>query len=344
MNKADRKNKRPAGASEPSRPARRLGSADPQKRRKTVVFACWAVLGLLTAVGLIVGMRALQGRVLRKRYQGLHGRAQVRLVRTPQWMPASLAREIAGDLTPPKASLADADLARKVYRRAAANPWVRQVRRVFVRPNTGAPGGLVETDLAFRRPVARIRKETQYVYVDADGYRLPITQVPMWVLTFCDRQGKRVRQVSYLARGEIPAAWRRAAQKIHYVAIDGVATGPPPPGWQWTGEDLAAGLKLVLLVRRRPYHAQITLIDVRNHAGRITRNEPQLRMYAQIGRGRPTDIRFGRFPAPGGGDYVISPQRKLSYLDEYVTAHGGRLAGVNSYLDLRFDELHVSIN
>jgi hypothetical protein len=342
MKKADRNSRRRDEAAGRSRLRARDG--EPRRRRRLAALAAWGIPGVLLVALAVVGMPALRDRILRKQYRGPKGQARACLTRAPRWMPESLAREIVADLTPPKANLADPRLAQKVYERAAANPWVARVRRVHVRPNADGPGGIVEATLDFRRPVARIRTETRYVYVDADGHRLPVSQVPMWVVTFCDRGGKIVRQVSYLARGEVPAAWRPHAQRIHYVAIDGVATGSPPPGWQWTGDDLAAGLRLVQLVNTRPYHAQITLIDVRNHGGRITRNEPELRMYAQIGRGRPTDIRFGRFPAPGGGDYVISPQRKISYLDEYVAAHRGRLAGVNSYLDLRFDELHVSIN
>jgi hypothetical protein len=66
-------------------------------------------------------------------------------------------------------------------------------------------------------------------------------------------------------------------------------------------------------------------------------------MYAEVKGGQPTDIRFGRFPLPGG-DHVVSPERKLSYLDAYATDHKGLLAGINRYLDLRYDELHVSMN
>lgn len=344
MRDTDRKNRRRAEDSRPSRPRLRRADSDGRRRRRLATLAAWGVPGLLLVVAAVVGMPALRDRILRKQYRGPKGRARVCLTEAPRWMPESLARGIVADVTPPQASLADPRLAQNIYERAAANPWVRRVRQVRIRPNADGTGGIVEAALDFRRPIARIRKQTQYLYVDADGHRLPVSQVPMWVVTFRDRRGAILRQVSYLTRGEVPAAWLAGAQRIHYVAIDGVAIGPPPPGWQWTGDDLAAGLRLVRLVSTRSYHAQITLIDVRNHGGRITRNEPELRMYAQIGRGRSTDIRFGRFPAPGGGDYVIGPQRKISYLDEYVAANRGRLAGVNSYLDLRFDELHVSIN
>ncbi len=304
----------------------------------------WAVLVALFGIGGVVGMRELRDQVLRDRYRGRRGSAWVGLTHVPKWMPKSLARQIAGELTPPKATLADPDLARKVYERAQANPWVRAIRRVEVRPNPGRPGGIVHTHLTYRRPLARVREGEKYLYVDAEGFRLPETQVPLWVVTLQDRGGKVARQVSYTARGDVPEAWRAGARRIHYVVIDGVRTSAPPPGWKWSADDLQAGLRLVELVRARPYYPQITLVDVRNHDGRITRNQPELRMYAQVGRGPATDIRFGRFPAPGGGDYIISPRRKLSYLDEYAAENGGLVAGRNSYLDLRFDELHVSVN
>ena len=41
---------------------------------------------------------------------------------------------------------------------------------------------------------------------------------------------------------------------------------------------------------------------------------------------------------------MVSPERKISYLDQYAEDHGGNLAGVNRYIDLRYDELHVSLD
>ena len=60
-----------------------------------------------------------------------------------------------------------------------------------------------------------------------------------------------------------------------------------------------------------------------------------------MGTGKTTDIRFGRLPH-AEGDFVVSPARKVSYVDQYVARNGGRLAGLNAYLDLQYDELHVS--
>lgn len=317
---------------------------DPQRRRGGFIIAGWTLLGILAAVGVVSGMQTLQKRVIEKRYAGTKGAAVVRVTSVPSWMPASLAQDITDTITPLDASLADPELAARVYQLAQSNPMIREVTRVEVRPNANLPGGVVEVDLEFRRPFARVRTDADYIYVDAEGVCLPVTQVPMYVLSLQDRQTGAVRQECYQALGEITEpSWRASARRIHYVTIDGVQTTSPPPGWKWPGTDLDAGLRLVQLVSAKPYYPQITVIDVRNHACRITRNEPALRMYAQIGRGRPTDIRFGRFPEPGS-DVVVSPQRKMWYLDDYATTHGGRLAGLNTYLDLRYDNLHVSVN
>jgi TusA-related sulfurtransferase len=132
--------------------------------------------------------------------------------------------------------------------------------------------------------------------------------------------------------------------RLHYLDVQGVVCPPPEIGRRWEAPDLDEGLRLVELVMDRDFANQITAVDVRNYNGRISSVEPHLRMYAQIGRGPATDIRWGRFPTPDGTDYVVSPQRKMQYLEGYAADHGGRLAGFNRYLDLRFGELHVSIN
>jgi hypothetical protein len=316
---------------------------DPDRRRGGFFLAGWVVIGILAAGGAVIGMQTLQRRVVGQRYAGPGGAATVRVAHVPAWMPASLAKYVTEMITPQRASLSDPDLARKVYDLAMHNPLVRQANRVEVRPSAKGPGGVVEVDLEFRQPFARIRSGADHLYVDKEGFCLPAGLVPMYVLSLQDNQTRAVRQVCYQALGEVPEAWRSAARPIHYVTIDGVQKSPPPPGWKWPATDLDAGLKLIELISTKPYYAQIAVVDVRNHAGRISRNEPELRMYAQVGTGRPTDIRFGRFPKPGS-DWVVSPQRRMWYLDDYAANHNGMLAGINSYLELQYDNLHVSLN
>ena len=200
----------------------------------------------------------------------------------------------------------------------------------------------------FRRPVARLvlrrgpaGTDENTVYLDAQGVRLPASQAPKyeaWIRTSADAAPQ---WRPYVWREDVPRG--AAVRAIHYPSIRGAAGDPPPEGQRWTDGDVMAGLRLVALLADRPYADQITMLDVRNYDGRISPNEPHLRMWAQTGRGRATDIRFGRFPRPGV-DYVVSPERKLSYLDEYARLNGGRLGGLQRYVDLRYDQGYASLD
>ena len=129
--------------------------------------------------------------------------------------------------------------------------------------------------------------------------------------------------------------------EIHYITIQGVESWPPEPGQVWNGKDIRDGIRLVQLVNTRSYCNQITVVDVRNHDGRISNSEPHLAMYAQVDQSRLTTIKFGRLPMPDG-DYVVLPERKLRHMDQYVATHNGRLAGISEWIELRRDDLHFS--
>lgn len=301
------------------------------------------LLVLVAAGAVFAGMKLLE-RLAMSHPQGADEASLcVKMVDLPQWIPRSLAQQIAGDIVPPDADLSDLDLAERIYHRAIANPWIRSVKSVSRCPPAVGRRALVELRAKFRKPVALAAQEGRFFFVDAEGYRVPDEQVPRWVVTVPPGDDAPTRQVCYVDESQVPR--ELSAVRIHYIVIDGVALAPPDVGAKWEGDDLAAGLKLLELLLERRYANQITVVDVRNYAGRISRSDPHLRMYAQVGRDAGvTDIRFGRFPDPGGGDYVVSTQRKMAYIDEYVADHGGRLAGINEYLDLRYDGLHVSIN
>ncbi len=294
-------------------------------------------IGLIA--GLIFAARAMEKRVL-KNAEHRPNRFKVMLHNRGDWMPSSLARRIASDAVPRSADYYDRELTRKIHDRILSDPWVSEVKRVRKRRGRKKSVAVIDIYADYRRPVARVMVDGGYVFVDAEGYRLPSYEVPRWTIFYKTGAGRR--SACYVEKEDVPPSYN--ASKLHYIVIDGVVSTPPAPGEHWDAPDLAKGLKLVKLVLTRPYANQITVVDVRNHNGRINTNEPFLRMYAHVGRGRPTDIRFGRFPAEGLPDYVISPQRKMSYLDSYVADHSGKLAGLHSYLDLRYDQLHVSIN
>jgi hypothetical protein len=330
-----RKVAKPAG---PSRMARWWGDMEPDRKRRLRKTALWAVACLAVLIGGAVVLREMEHRVLRD--QAIHpAKLRLDLSDRPAWMPLALQRRIVSALVPPRQDAYDRALPEKVYQRAQRNPWIRTVTSVRRRHSDDLDVATLEIQAVFRKPVAKIRVGGGFVYLDAEGVVLPSDDVPRWVAAVRTGDGA-TRQVCFVQRDEVPPGV--TVRPVHYFHIDGAAESTLLVGDTWPGEDVAAGLRLIALLADKPYANQISMVDVRNHEGRISREEPHLRLFAQKDQNTATDIRFGRFPRPGG-DFVISPERKMSYLDEYVKTHDGRLAGGNAYLDLRFDQLHVSV-
>ena len=334
-----RSKSKPRGAAQPSWTGlmwlslrRRHGARAKHSARIALAVAAVAAV-------IVFGMLAMEHHVLARRTTG-PSEFRLRLASRPEWMPESLARQLVAELTPPDSGPSDADLPEKVYRAAEANPWVRKVTRVRRHASDDPNVAIVELLAEFRKPIACIQTPHGPEFLSADGTLLPTGQVPRWVARFRHADGSQ-RQVCFANRQAVPPGVR--ARPIHYIKICGVKADPPEYGQKWPGEDLDAGVRMAALVAEQPYANQIAVADVRNYAGRMMKQgEPHLRYYAQVGRGETTDIRFGRFSAPGG-DHNVQTERKLSYIDSYVARHKGRLAGLHSYIDLRFDELHVSV-
>ncbi|MDY6913831.1 MAG: hypothetical protein SVT52_05185 [Planctomycetota bacterium] len=321
----------------PSRLSRWWSGVDDVRQRAIRRSLTWMVVTLVLAGAAWAAMEMLERQILS--HEAAFGPTSIRvsLADRPGWMPASLARQIEASLCKQQVEFYDRDLTRKVYSLARDNPWIHRVLRVTKRRTEDSKVAMVELWAEFRRPVAKILTDCGDCYVDAEAVRLPAHQVPLWVAAVAAAESPdSPRQVCYIDKSEIPPNVQ--AVGIHYIIIHGVTEPLPPAGRQWQSDALVEGLKLVQLIGTRSYANQITEVDVRNHDGQVP-DEPRLRMWAQVGRSRATDIRFGRFPVTDG-DYVVTPQRKMSYLDGYVADHDGRLAGLDRYLDLRYDELH----
>ena len=320
---------------------RRLRGEESPRRRAVLAWVGWIVLIVGLGAGAGVGLRRLERQVMTNRTIHVPAAIRVQIMATPGWMPVPVAQELSRELTPAGLDFHDEKAASAVFGLGQSSPWVRRMIRVRKRLSDDPRVGLIEVEAEYRQPIAKVLHDGAEHFVDAQAVRLPAEQVPRWAVRVRPA-GEAVRLVCFVEADELPPAVQ--AESIHYIAIDGVAAVPPPVGQPWQGQDVAAALRLIRLVCTRPYANQVTVVDVRNHGGRISRSEPQLRMYAQVGRGRRTDIRFGRFPVPEGGDYEVAPERKMSYLDTYAQEKGGLLAGMNEYIDLRFDELRVSID
>jgi hypothetical protein len=320
MSRKDRKKK----SNQPGRLSQWWNSCDGDSRRA-------AVRGVLAALltAALIGS-ACWGLVV------LEQRVTVVLQDVPPWMPGALARQIGEELILDTPYL-DESLTRRVFERAGANPWVAEVRAV-TKSRKNHEFGVVTVKASYRRPVAVVQTETgRFLPVDAVGVRLPAAQLPRYFM----RNADGTPGECFVDYGDMPH--RNRLERLHYVVIQGVSQPPPPPGQVWPGDDIQAGLKLVELVSTRSYCNQITVVDVRNHGGRISRYEPNLLMYAQVDRGSATRIKFGRFPRPDG-DYVVLPERKMKYLDDYVNLFNGQLAGIHREIDLRRDALSHSSN
>jgi len=338
-----RKSKQKRAAAGAAPPDNAPNPAEPTRRGRKGKAIVLLVAGLLFGVGAAT-LVLLEGHVLDRHAHSAPTRAKVVLLDRPEWMPPQLEREIISSLCPVKLRFTDPRLTEELWKRSEANPWVRRVRSVRRRMAADGQSGEILIEAEFRRPSARVPRPdgVRHVYVDEQGVVLPAEQTPKFTAELT--VDGRARRVYFLQREDAPPHLR--LQRIHYVEVlVHYAYDPPPPapGRQWSSEALAAALRLVKLIEaRREWAWQISAVSVENHDGRVARNEPHIRMYAQVGRGPVTDIRWGRFPTPDG-DWVVSPERKLSYLDDFFRRHG-RLAGVKEYIDLRYDWGYESIH
>jgi hypothetical protein len=314
-----------------------------EQRKAFFRAAAWVVLAGALGTAAVLSLKGLERRVTDTAAAPTMT-VGVKFTDRPDWMPASLVRWLAGEVLPAGSNFHDPQLTETVHRSAMANPWIRTIHCVSKYRTNDPRLGVVEIRAEFRQPLAVVNVGNEEYYVDADGVRLPSDQVPKYIGILPATRAMPARKACFAERREIPQGAQAVA--IHYLAIEGVdtvAAPPPAVGQRWNADDLREGLRLAQLMLSRRYANQISSVDVRNAGGRISKSEPHLRMYAQVGEGKPTDIRFGRFPDPNG-DWEITPEQKLFNLDQYVNEHNGLLAGANRYIDLRFDWRHESID
>lgn len=181
------------------------------------------------------------------------------------------------------------DLTRRVADGLLESPWVAEVRRV-----AKLPSGVIRVAATFREPMAYVSANGRGYLVDAAGVRL---------LPACS--------VQYVK----PEEWFR---------ITGVGAPTPDIGQTWSGQDLAAGLKLVQCLRQAaargelPFRSWLTSIDVANYHRREREMDGRLRI-STISPGCYID-----WGEPPGDEYPVEagPQRKLQMLNSLFAQHG----------------------
>ncbi|MEI7836235.1 MAG: hypothetical protein WCK05_07465 [Planctomycetota bacterium] len=318
-------------------------------------MAGWTLATILLVGGIALGFQAVEKRVLASAAGASPVSIEVRCVVTTPWaldpavrVPEKLVHRIESALTPERLGFYDAGLVDAVHALALANPWVRCVARVQRLPVDARGVSVVQVDCTLRAPLAKVLggrvhpdtpttgTEAVVAYVDAEGVRLPDADVPRHFVNI-EGPGGQKQQLTFLDEQDAPEAVMEHLGRIHYAGIRGLAKPMPAFGRVWEGTDMVEALRAVQLLYTRPYgRGDLDAVDVSNFTNRDPSNA-EIVLLARRADRRPTAIQFGRFPHPRA-DWVIRPERKLAWLDEYAASEGaGHICGVRKSLDLTIE-------
>lgn len=257
------------------RPKRRFGwwsSLDRDRRRFALRSSGLACVVLVTLAGISIGLGRLEAHVNGRLLTRSHF-SGLTILDLPERLEP-LARE---DLERSVSSLLARDwtddrLCQEIATSLAGTGWVRHIEHVR---RTGTGRFLVRA--RYREPVAMVQSGSEFLLVDSERVRLPGSYLfePTWKL------------------------------------IQGVGGAVPLPGNRWAGEDLKAGLAIVSMLEREPFHEQITAVLVENFAGRADRRRSHIELATDRAGGR---IYWGS--APGFELEENLPDQKLAILRE----------------------------
>lgn len=162
----------------------------------------------------------------------------------------------------------------------------------------------VQVKALWRKPIVLLERGPSKFYVDADLVAL-----------------------DYMPMAQLPI-----------VKVEGPALGlPPAPGSVFDRDDLAAAVKLIILLSRmdaeiapkNPLLEQITSIDVSNFNGRENHREPHIVFHSKDG----AEIRWGAEIGEWAKHMEARDEEKLAKLYTYYKEHGSLGAGVR-YINL----------
>jgi hypothetical protein len=226
----------------------------------------------------------------------------------PVWLttPASepFLRDIAAATNlPPDIDLQDPDLCRRVGEGLQRSPWVAAVQRI-----TKQADGRILIQATYREPFALIEVNDIAYLIDRAAVRLPVRYA--------------VNQVE-------DRYWN------DWFRISGLSAAIPADGEAWTGDDLAAGLRLIEFLKEAtargevPFRSSLRAIDVGNFKRREDPLDGELRIRTIYPHGY---INWG---LPPGEEYNMEPPAttKLALL-RTVYAERGQLP--DNILDVRW--------
>jgi hypothetical protein len=298
---------------EVEKPTRRSASAPAAQEeggsRRLWIFRGLGVIALAVCAGFAM---SVSRKAVDQNYARVEQPPRVVFVDRPAWLSDAVFQRVLASVTPPSArSSLDHDLLEQTVHILKNEPWVKQVRQVR-RAYEKGPGDSLVIDCEFRAPVAFVRDETveRYWMVDASGVVLP--------------ESYRAEDLKRLGYGE--EAKKQPRQ------IVGVKTGSPPAGQVWQGEDLKAGIEMVLLMYDKPFMNEVIEVDVTNFAGRMDSNFAHLVLRTNRGK----EIRWGRPVSAPDAIVEVSAQQKLDTLARLYQKFD-RVDAHEAWVDLRFD-------
>jgi hypothetical protein len=208
------------------------------------------------------------------------------------------------------------------------NAWISKVNQVRRATATGQEMQTIQIVAEWRQPAAWVR-----VYKNGEPF-----------LYLMDSEGTRLP-------GEYRAADRGKSPLMVIGGIDlpknGTAPFIPAPGEKWfanstaMGEDLAAGLQMVLLLEKQKFAAQIAAVDVTNFNGRRDDRGPWILLETVFptATGTPRVVQWGRPPGQEKYYEVQAPAKLKTLKDLY--ARFNRIDANRDYVDIRSDVIRL---
>ncbi|MBN1346786.1 MAG: hypothetical protein JXQ73_29110 [Phycisphaerae bacterium] len=229
----------------------------------------------------------------------------IELVDPPEWLEANA--HVAQDIVE-RCGVVERDrrltpgLAKRAVDSLSHVGWIRQVHEVSI----GADN-VIRICCDYREPLAWVSHGGFYYLVDEEHVRLP---------------GRYSHE--------------EVDRDSGLLLVMGVVAPPPDEGARWEGADLKAGVKMVRLLRDKPYFDQITGVIVANYGGRLDRRASHI----ELATDRDARIRWGRAP----GEEVDEPtaEEKLAHLQGIWRDHD-RVDMGRPWVDIQVwpDRVHV---
>jgi hypothetical protein len=197
------------------------------------------------------------------------------------------------------------------------NAWIQKITEVRRVISADQKSETIEVYADYRQPDAWVAYKDKFYLLDKEAVRLP---------------------------GEYSAQDRKATPGL--MAISGIdlpvgMKEVPQPSETWTGEDVAAGMKLADYLRGQPFDGQVASIDMTNFEGRVDKQLPWILLDTiwSTADGKPRVIDWGR-PLGEESFYEVKAAAKLKALNE-IYLRFSRIDADRDYVDIRTDEVRL---